>query len=385
MLYLEAKRSLNMWWMLASVLHHKALFRSRRELSRYEAENRGLIEERDAFKLLSEQREGEAKGLWVELEVAQKEQADMSEQVKRIFEVNDTDSGVVANSSVPQVQRKLDVIGQLREEVDAVKAEAEAWKKNMDRLASEKEAARAQLASVETQLRSLKEKALVQVKKIEEFQSRFDSTTSDRERLATELATAKSEVETAKANADAMVPVYLSDTEAAQVRAKEVAEAAQARENWVNKGKAVRNNSCKMLVGMTKVIRIMSKKKKCNTSTITKGKGTTLKDQINNGDLKEIKEIGTIKTTKSIGVVVPTIKVIGTITIIKAIGTIKATKAIKVTTIKDIGEATTKGIGGQALKGPRCINNQTTRLLIHLKFLVPPTMKWDGLKICSNK
>ncbi|XP_070045122.1 uncharacterized protein [Nicotiana tomentosiformis] len=146
------------------------------ELSRYEAEIRG---ERDAFKLLSAQREREAKGLRAELETAQNEQADMAEQVKRIFEVNGTDSGMVANSSVPQVQQKFDVIEQLREEVDTVKAEAEAWKKNMDRLASENEAARAQLASNETQFRSLKEKALVQANKIEEFQSRLGSATSD--------------------------------------------------------------------------------------------------------------------------------------------------------------------------------------------------------------
>ncbi|XP_070047149.1 uncharacterized protein [Nicotiana tomentosiformis] len=204
------------------------------ELSQYEVDNRGLTEERYAFKLLSEQREGEAKGLRAELEAAQKEQADLAEQVKIIFEVNDTDSGVTANSSIPQVQQKLDVIGHLREEVDVVKAEAEAWKKNMDRLALEKEAARAQLASAKTQLRSLKEKALVQAKKIEEFQSRLGSATSDRERLATELAAAKSEVKTAKANADAMVAVYRSDAEAAQVRAKEVAEAAQARANWIH-------------------------------------------------------------------------------------------------------------------------------------------------------
>ncbi|XP_070054923.1 uncharacterized protein [Nicotiana tomentosiformis] len=117
--------------------------------------------------------------------------------------------------------------------MDAVKVEAEAWNKNMDRLASEKEAALAQLASAETQLRSLKEKALVQAKKIEEFQSRLGSATSDRERLAIELAADKSEVETAKTNIDAMVAVYRSDAEAAQVRAKKVAESAQARANWI--------------------------------------------------------------------------------------------------------------------------------------------------------
>ncbi|XP_070049282.1 uncharacterized protein [Nicotiana tomentosiformis] len=171
-----------------------------------------------------EQREGEAKGLRADLEAARKEQADLAEQVKRNFKVNDTNSGMMANNSVPQVQQKFDVIRQLRVEVDAVKAEADEWKKNMNRLASEKETARAQLASAETQLRSLKEKASVQAKKIEEFQSRLGSATSDRERLATKLAAAKSKVEKATANADAMVEVYQSDAEAAQSRRKTLEE-----------------------------------------------------------------------------------------------------------------------------------------------------------------
>nr|XP_016435428.1 PREDICTED: neurofilament medium polypeptide-like [Nicotiana tabacum] len=118
-----------------------------------------------------------------------------------------------------------------------MKTEAEEWKKNIDRLASEKEVVRAQLASAETQLRGLKEKALVQAKEIEEFQSRLGSTNFDLERLATELAVAESVVETSTANADAMVAVYRSDAEAAQVRAMEVAKAAQARANLVENAK----------------------------------------------------------------------------------------------------------------------------------------------------
>ncbi|XP_070049633.1 uncharacterized protein [Nicotiana tomentosiformis] len=115
-LFNESQQALNR----ASVLYHEVFLRSRGELSRYEAKIRGINEKRDAFKLLSELREEEAK----------------------------------------RVQQKFDVIRHLRVEVDAVKAEVEEWKKNMDRLASEKEVARAELAATETQLRSLKEKAL---------------------------------------------------------------------------------------------------------------------------------------------------------------------------------------------------------------------------------
>ncbi|XP_070057878.1 protein CROWDED NUCLEI 1-like [Nicotiana tomentosiformis] len=218
---------------VASVLHHEALLQSRGELSRYEAEVRRLTEERDAFKLLSEQRKGEVKRLRAELEASQKEQTELAEQVKKIFEFNDIDSGVMANNSIPQVEQKLNVIRQLRVEMDVVKSEAKERKKNMDRIASEEETARTQLASAEGQLRSLKEKTLVQAKKIEEFQSRLSLADSNRERLSTELAATKLEVEKAMANVDAMVVVYRSDVKAAQVRAKEVAEAAQARANWV--------------------------------------------------------------------------------------------------------------------------------------------------------
>ncbi|XP_070039142.1 uncharacterized protein [Nicotiana tomentosiformis] len=176
----------------ASVLHHEAFLQFRGDLSRYEAEVQRLTEDRDAFKLLSEQREGEVKRLWAEFEASRKEHAELAEQVKRIFEFNDIYSGVMANSSIPQVEQKLDVIRKIRVEVDVVKSEAKEWKKNMDRITSEKETVRTQLASAEAQLRSLKEKTLVQAKKIKEFQSRLSSAGSDRERLATELAAAKS-------------------------------------------------------------------------------------------------------------------------------------------------------------------------------------------------
>ncbi|XP_019257798.1 PREDICTED: uncharacterized protein LOC109236019 [Nicotiana attenuata] len=69
----------------------------------------------------------------------------------------------------------------------------------------------------------MKEKSLEQAKKIEELQARLD----------TEIAAAKSEAETVKADAEAIVAVYRPDAEAAQARAKEVSDAAQARAYWV--------------------------------------------------------------------------------------------------------------------------------------------------------
>nr|XP_016480411.1 PREDICTED: centrosome-associated protein CEP250-like [Nicotiana tabacum] len=204
----------------ALVLHHEMFLRYREELNHHEAESRELTEKRDAYKLLSEK-------LQAELEAARKEHADLVEQVRRVFKVSDDESDKVANGPYPHVQKKLDQIDQLQAEVDAVKAEAEEWKRNMDCLASEKEAALAQLASAEAQLRAAKEMSLAQAKMIEELQSQLNSVVFDRESLDKELEKAKSEAKVVKVDADEMVVVYKADAEVAQVRAKDIIEHAK--------------------------------------------------------------------------------------------------------------------------------------------------------------
>ena len=89
----------------------------------------------------------------------------------------------------------------------------------------------------------------------------------------------------------------------------------------------------KVIVGIIKMIHMMSKMKRFNMSTIIKVKEAMLQIN-NNGDHKETKEIRTTKTTKEIGVVATTI--IKSIGVIKAIGEAK-TKA---------GGTITKEIGG---------------------------------------
>ncbi|XP_070010789.1 uncharacterized protein [Nicotiana sylvestris] len=173
-----------------------------------------------------ERRSREAKSLQALRDVAKKEHADLVEQVRQLFEVSDNDSDTVTNGPNPQVQQKLDQIKHLRVEADAVKAEAEEWKSNMDRLASEKETAWASLASTKFHLRDLKEKALVQAKKIEELQSQQNSAISDRENLAKELETAKPKAKVVKIDANEMV-AYKANAEAAQVRAKDIIEYAK--------------------------------------------------------------------------------------------------------------------------------------------------------------
>ncbi|XP_070045433.1 uncharacterized protein [Nicotiana tomentosiformis] len=149
------------------------------------------MEERNALRLLSGQREEEIKGLRAELAKAHQDQTDLIEQ--------------------------------LREEVDIIRAETKGWKDGMDRLAAEKETVRAQLLSTASQLQGMEEKSLVQARRLEELEAR----------LASELAKAKSDAEEAKANADAFVAVYRADAEATQVHTREAVEAARARAHWV--------------------------------------------------------------------------------------------------------------------------------------------------------
>ncbi|XP_070049559.1 uncharacterized protein [Nicotiana tomentosiformis] len=202
-----------------------------------EVEVRGLTEKRDTYKLLSERREGEAKSLRAELELARKEHANLVEQVK-IFEVSDDELDSVTNDRNPQVQQKIDRINQLRAELDIVKAEAEEWRRRMDRLALEKETARAQLTSVEVQLQAAKEKIGARAQKVEELQSQLSSVVSDRETLAKELEMAKSVVVVVKDDADEIVAQYKADAEAAQDRLKDIVEQAV-----IPKG-GPRGNSC---------------------------------------------------------------------------------------------------------------------------------------------
>ncbi|XP_070045043.1 uncharacterized protein [Nicotiana tomentosiformis] len=193
----------------ALVLHHKTFLRYWEELNQHEAQTRELIEKRDAYKLLSEK-------LQAEIEAARKEHAALVEQVSQAFEVSVNDSEKVANDPNLQAQKKPDHIKQLQAEVDIVKTEAEEWKKNMDRLASEKEAAHAQLSLADVQLRAAKENISVQDKNIEELQSQLNSGVSGQENLAKDLEAAKLEVAVVRVGADDRVVQHKTDAKVAQ-------------------------------------------------------------------------------------------------------------------------------------------------------------------------
>nr|XP_016488330.1 PREDICTED: uncharacterized protein LOC107808335 [Nicotiana tabacum] len=112
-----------------------------------------------------------------ELEATRKEHAEWVEQVNRVLEDSEEDLDTVANDPILLVQKRLDRIRQLQAKVDTKKAEAEEWKRNMDLLASEKEAVQAQLALTEAQLQATEEKALTRAKTIEEIWSQLSSQT----------------------------------------------------------------------------------------------------------------------------------------------------------------------------------------------------------------
>ncbi|XP_070042838.1 uncharacterized protein [Nicotiana tomentosiformis] len=198
----------------ASVLHHESFLWYRVEANQLEAEVRELAEKRDMYKLLSEQSEKGVKSLWVELDTAQKEHADLVEHVK-IFEVSDDDLDMATNDQTSQVQQKVDGINQLRAEMNEVKAMAEGWKGKMDRLASEKETAQEQLASVEVQLRVAREKSKACAQQIQDPQSQLGSTIAKRDALGKDLEIARSVWEITRSDAEEMVAEYRVDVEAA--------------------------------------------------------------------------------------------------------------------------------------------------------------------------
>ncbi|XP_070031668.1 uncharacterized protein [Nicotiana tomentosiformis] len=178
----EAQRLLNQ----ATTLHREVSSKYWPELARCETDLKNLTEERDALKLLYVQKEEEIMSIRAELTRAHQDQTKLIERV----------------------QQKTELVERLREKAEMKEAETLGWKQNMDRLASEKDAVRAQLSSVECQLQSMKEENLARAEKVEKLETR----------LAAELARATSE-------AEALVASYRADAKATNTRAKEIPDA----------------------------------------------------------------------------------------------------------------------------------------------------------------
>ncbi|XP_070056943.1 uncharacterized protein [Nicotiana tomentosiformis] len=151
------------------------------------------------------------------------EHADLVEKVK-VFEVINEDLAIVSNDQHSQVQQKIDRIDQLQAEMNEVQAMADGWKSKMDRLASEKETVRAQLASVEVQLRVAKEKSNKRSQLNDELRSQLSSALAERDALGNECEAIKSQLHTTTANAEEMVAQYRADVEAAKAHLKTTTE-----------------------------------------------------------------------------------------------------------------------------------------------------------------
>ncbi|XP_070041180.1 uncharacterized protein [Nicotiana tomentosiformis] len=104
--------------------------------------------------------------------------------------------------------------------MDEVKATTEVWKGRMDLLALEKEAAKAELASVENQLRVAKDKVDKWSQLSDDLQAPLNSAITEWDALGQEYAALRSKVDATSADAEEMVVQYKADVEAAETRLK---------------------------------------------------------------------------------------------------------------------------------------------------------------------
>ncbi|XP_070025373.1 uncharacterized protein [Nicotiana sylvestris] len=165
----------------------RAIVKFRAELRQCEAEFKKVSGEEKALRLLCSQKEEELKNLPTALAKAQKSESELNEQVIVILtEYVLLGPTLEANTTISQLQQKLEMIGQLRSEVDKIRVDCHQWKKNMDQLAANKEVVTSQLALDETQLRGIEAKGLAQARKIEELEVELA-----RARVEAEIAEAK--------------------------------------------------------------------------------------------------------------------------------------------------------------------------------------------------
>ncbi|XP_070057620.1 uncharacterized protein [Nicotiana tomentosiformis] len=186
-------------------------------INQLEFEFKEQAQKKDMYKLRSEQQGGAMKDLQAELDRAQKEastlrrkHADLVEKVK-VFEVK--------NDELAKYQ-PADLV-----EMNEVQAMADGWKSKMDLLASKKETAQANLASVEVQLRVAKEKADKWSQLNDDLREQLSLAVVERDTLGREYVVMKSKLDTTSADAKEMVAQYKADVEEIEmVRGQERAE-----------------------------------------------------------------------------------------------------------------------------------------------------------------
>ncbi|XP_019257926.1 PREDICTED: myosin-14-like [Nicotiana attenuata] len=177
----------------ANTLHmpdpSKAVAKFKAELKQCEVELKRVSGEEKALRILCSQKEEELKDLQTSLAKAQKSESELDEQL----------------------QQKLDMIGQLRGEVNQVRADYHQWKENMDRLNAEKEVVKAQLTS-----------------EIEELGAELAKAYSEAAYAKAEAAQAKAEAEKTKVMADKSIAIYQKEAAAIQAELKAASNRAKS-------------------------------------------------------------------------------------------------------------------------------------------------------------
>ncbi|XP_070036334.1 uncharacterized protein [Nicotiana tomentosiformis] len=144
-----------------------------------------------------------------------------------MFHDSEDEKEITTNNPILQVRQRIEQIGRLNSQVNALLAEAEEFKKCIDNLASKKEVVEAQLELSDAQLRYAKENALGLIEKMKELQHRLDLATLDKADLAKELEVARFEVIEANKRADAKVAQFKIDVEVNQAKAASMVEHAK--------------------------------------------------------------------------------------------------------------------------------------------------------------
>nr|XP_016501735.1 PREDICTED: uncharacterized protein LOC107820044 [Nicotiana tabacum] len=188
------------------------------ELRHCEVELHRASNEKKTLRLLLDKKEEELKHLRSELTKAREYESELEKQVTSIMKKYGLPlPSSEANTSMSQPQQKLDMIGQLRGEVDQVRAECNEWKVKMDALIVAKNDALAKLLALEVQLRNAQGSNLVQVGRIAKLEASLV-------KAKAEVVEARAEASVIQGKADRTVAIYLKDATDAQMELREASD-----------------------------------------------------------------------------------------------------------------------------------------------------------------
>ncbi|XP_019253465.1 PREDICTED: intracellular protein transport protein USO1-like [Nicotiana attenuata] len=181
------------------------------ELHHFEAELRRASNEEKTLKLLLDKKEEELKHLRSELTKASEYESELEKKVTSVMKKYGLPfPSWKANTLMSQLQQKLDMIGQLRGEVDQVRAECNGWKAKMDTLVVAENDALAKVSALDVQLRNAQGRKLVQAGRIAELEA-------DLAKAKAEVVEVRAEARKIQAKVYRTVAIYLKDATYAQM------------------------------------------------------------------------------------------------------------------------------------------------------------------------